>query len=119
MASQQLVGRCPSDLKVARRFAYPLARSQTLLQIGKEHRRRSRSGWFRFWPDHFFGDLMKTEVASNYRGIALGSCVAKVFTRCLTRRLGEFAEERIYRGTRRFSGKEELCGPNTGIEGSV
>ena len=36
-----------------------------------------------------------TEVASNYRGIALGSCVAKVFTRCLTRRLGEFAEERI------------------------
>ena len=38
-----------------------------------------------------------TEVASKYRGIALGSCVAKVFTRCscLTRRLGEFAEERI------------------------
>ena len=29
------------------------------------------------------------------RGITLGSCVAKVFTRVLTRQLGEYAEERI------------------------
>ena len=50
------------------------------------------------WRKSYVVPLFKsgdTEVASNYRGIALGSCVAKVFTRCLTRRLGEFAEERI------------------------
>ena len=35
------------------------------------------------------------EVVGNYRGIALGSCVAKVWTRILTGRLGEYAEERI------------------------
>ena len=34
-------------------------------------------------------------MAGNYRGIALGSCVATVFTRVLTRRLGEYAKERI------------------------
>jgi len=33
-----------------------------------------------------------SEVVGNYRGIALGSCVAKVFTRLLTKRL-EYAEE--------------------------
>ena len=50
------------------------------------------------WRKSYVVPLFKggdTEVASNYRGIALGSCVTKVFTRCLTRRLGEFAEERI------------------------
>ena len=50
------------------------------------------------WRKSYVVPLFKsgdTEVASNYRGIALGSCVAKVFTRCLTRRLGEFAEDRI------------------------
>ena len=35
------------------------------------------------------------EIASNYRGIALGSCVDEVFTRVLTRQLGEYVEERI------------------------
>ena len=35
------------------------------------------------------------EVAGDYRGIALGSCVAKVFTRLLKRLLGDYAEERI------------------------
>ena len=35
------------------------------------------------------------EVACNYRGIVLGSCVIKVFTRVLARRLGEYAEKRI------------------------
>ena len=36
-----------------------------------------------------------SELVGNYRGIALGSCVAKVWTRVLTGRLGEFAEESI------------------------
>ena len=36
-----------------------------------------------------------SEVVGNYRGIALGSCVAKVFTRLLTKRLGEYAEDQI------------------------
>ena len=35
------------------------------------------------------------ETASNYRGIALGSCVAKVLAKLLSRRLGIFAEEEI------------------------
>lgn len=35
-----------------------------------------------------------SEVVGNYRGIAIGSCVAKVFTRLLTKRL-EYAEEQI------------------------
>ena len=50
------------------------------------------------WRKSFVVPLYKSgdsEVAGNYRGIALGSCVAKVFTRVLTRRLGEYAEERI------------------------
>ena len=73
------------------------------------------------WRKSYVVPLFKsgdTEVASNYRGITLGSCVAKVFTRCLTRRLGEFAGEFLQRA-RGFRGKEELCGPNTGIEGNV
>ena len=50
------------------------------------------------WRKSFVVPLYKSgdsEVAGNYRGIALGSCVAKVFTRVLTRRLGEYAEGRI------------------------
>ena len=50
------------------------------------------------WRKSYVMPLYKSgdpEVACNYRGIALGSCVAKVFTRVLTRRLGEYAEERI------------------------
>ena len=35
------------------------------------------------------------ESASNYRGIALGSCVATVWAKILTVRLGEYAEENI------------------------
>ena len=35
------------------------------------------------------------ELASNYRGIALGSCVAKVLTRLLSKRLSAYAEEEI------------------------
>ena len=35
------------------------------------------------------------ETASNYTGIALRSCVAKVLTKLLSRRLGTFAEEEI------------------------
>ena len=50
------------------------------------------SEWRYVMPLYKSGD---PEVACNYRGIALGSCVAKVFTRVLTRRLGEYAEERI------------------------
>ena len=50
------------------------------------------------WRKSFVVPLYKSgdpEVAGNYREIALGSCVAKVFTRVPTRRLGEYAEERI------------------------
>ncbi len=50
------------------------------------------------WKRSFIVPLFKDgdeEVASNYRGIALGSCVAKVWTRILTARLGSFAEEKI------------------------
>ena len=50
------------------------------------------------WRKSYVMPLYKSgdpEVACNYRGIALGSCVAKVFTRVLTRRLDEYAEERI------------------------
>lgn len=43
-------------------------------------------------PPHEDGDQ---ETASNYRGIALGSCVAKVLTKPLSRRLSTFAEEEI------------------------
>ena len=50
------------------------------------------------WRKSFVVPLYESgdpEVAGNYRGIVLGSCVAKVFTRVLTRRLSEYAEERI------------------------
>ena len=33
------------------------------------------------------------ETVTNYRGIALGSCVAKVLAKLLSRRLGTFAED--------------------------
>ena len=35
------------------------------------------------------------EVAGNYRGIALGSCVAKVMTRVLAGRLSTFSDNHI------------------------
>ena len=50
------------------------------------------------WKCSFVITLFKDgdpESASNYRGIALGSCVAKVWARILTVRLGEYAEENI------------------------
>ena len=50
------------------------------------------------WRRSFVVPLFKDgdpELVGNYRGIALGSCVAKVWTRVLTGRLGEFAEESI------------------------
>ena len=50
------------------------------------------------WWKSFVVPLYKSgdpEVADNYKGITLGICVSKVFTRVLTRRLGEYAEERI------------------------
>ena len=50
------------------------------------------------WKSSFVIPLFKDgdpESASNYRGIALGSCVAKVWARILTVRLGEYAEENI------------------------
>ena len=71
------------------------------------------------WRKSFVVPLYKSgnpEVAGSYRGIALGSCVAKVFTRVLTRRLGEYAEERIL-STRWISSKEKLLRPNTDFEG--
>ena len=50
------------------------------------------------WKSSFVIPLFKDgdpESASNYRGIALGSCVAKVWAKILTVRLGEYAEENI------------------------
>ena len=50
------------------------------------------------WNSSFVIPLFKDgdpESASNYRGIALGSCVAKVWARILTVWLGEYAEENI------------------------
>ena len=51
--------------------------------------------WLRYFVVPLFKDGDPDQVTTNYRGIALGSCVAKVFTRILSRRLGEFAEEYI------------------------
>ena len=54
------------------------------------------------------------------RGITLGSCVAKVFTRMPTRQLGEYAEEKnTTRGTRWISSTEKLFRPDTDTEGSL
>ena len=39
--------------------------------------------------------VIDPESASNYRGIALGSCVANVWAMILIVRLGEYAEENI------------------------
>ena len=50
------------------------------------------------WKSSFVIPLFKDgdpESASNYRGIALGSCVAKVWANILTVGLGEYAEENI------------------------
>ena len=50
------------------------------------------------WKSSFVIPLFKDgdpESASNYRGIALGSCVAKVWVKILTVWLGEYAEENI------------------------
>ena len=53
----------------------------------------------RYWPDDwrwsYIVPLFMTrdyEVAGNYRGIALGSCVPKVMTRVLAGRLNKFSE---------------------------
>ena len=43
-------------------------------------------------PLHKDGDV---EHVGNYRGIALGYSVVKMFVRVLARRLGQFAEDRI------------------------
>ena len=60
-------------------------------------------------PLHEDGDQ---ETASNYRGIVLGSCMAKVLTKPLSRRLSTFAEEEIlteaqegFRSERRCAGQ--------------
>ena len=45
------------------------------------------------WRKSFVVPLYKS--GDSEVAIVLGSCVAKVFTRVLTRRLGEYAEERI------------------------
>ena len=52
------------------------------------------------WKSSFVIPLFKDgdpESASNYRGIALGSCVAKVWARILTVRLGEYRRSGIFR----------------------
>ena len=63
------------------------------------------------WMRSFIVPLFKTgdpQTPGNYRGIALGSCVAKVLARVLGREVGMFAEECIlteeqggFRATRR------------------
>ena len=50
--------------------------------------------WRRSFVVHLFKDG-DPELASNYRGIALGSCVAKVMARLLSKRLSVYAEEEI------------------------
>ena len=56
----------------------------------------------RYWPDDwkrsYIVPLFKAgyeEVAGNYRGKALGICVAKVMTRLLAGRLSKFSENHI------------------------
>ena len=40
------------------------------------------------------------EVAGNYRGIALGSCLVKVMARVLASRFSKFSENHILTGSR-------------------
>ena len=50
------------------------------------------------WRRNYIVPLYKDgdpEKASNYRGIALGSCMVKVLAKLLSRRLSTFAEEEI------------------------
>ena len=73
------------------------------------------------WKSSFVIPLFKDgdpESASNYRGIALGSCVAKVWAKILTvwricRR------EYIARCPGRVQGKMEVCRPDYDLEGCM
>ena len=76
------------------------------------------------WKSSFVIPLFKDgdpESASNYRGLALGSCVAKVWAKLLIVRLGEYAEENILtaRCPGRFQGKKEVCRPDYDLEGCM
>ena len=64
------------------------------------------SSWPDDWRWSYIVPLLKAgdeEVPGNYRGIALGSCVAKVVTRVLAGRLSKFSENHILtKGQGRF-----------------
>ena len=60
----------------------------------------------KYWPDDwkrsYVVPLFKAgdeEVAGNYRGIALGSCVAKMMTKMLAGRFSKFSENHILTGS--------------------
>lgn len=59
-----------------------------------------------------------SEVVGNYRGIVLGSCVAKVFTRLLTKRL-EYLEDITEAQTGEVLSKEKMFRPGIHTEGSL
>ena len=66
--------------------------------------------WSLLVPLHTDGD---NEELGNYRGIALGCSVAKVFMRVMARRLGRFAEVSILKRHRvdlGVMGNIQICG---------
>ena len=72
------------------------------------------------WKSSFVIPLFKDgdpESASNYRGIALGSCVAKVWAKSSAGRVCR--REYIDRCPGRFQGKTEVCRPDYDLEGCM
>ena len=55
---------------------------------------------------HKDGDV---EQVGNYRGVALGCSVVKVFVRVLAKKLGRFAENRILTGAQGVFGSGWRC----------